>query len=124
MLVRKGKGEKNVITFYQTSFCASFASVNIVNDPVECWRCVQVGLPEKKVWRARIRSIFDSPRGKGRREGQLGTRLELGSVKQGSRAKIMASFCNSHLVIQVERGGNVVLVSVCDVSPTSSPVCE
>lgn len=59
MLVRKGKGEKEVRTFCQTSFCVSFASVSLVNGPAKGWRCVRVGFPEKKGWRARIRSMFD-----------------------------------------------------------------
>lgn len=103
MHVRKANGEKNERIFCQMSFCVSFANVSTVNSCVKGGRCVQVGLPEKKGWRARIRSMFDSSRGKEKREWELGTTLELESVKQRSRAKVMAAFCNSHLVIQVER---------------------
>lgn len=71
MLIRKGKGEKKERAFCQTSFRFSFASVSTVNSPAKDWRCFQVGLPEKKDWRARIRSMFSSSRGKGRREWEL-----------------------------------------------------
>lgn len=120
MLVRKGKGEKKERGLCQTSFCISFVST--VNSLAKSWRCVQAGLPEKKDWRARTGSTFDSSRGKQRTEWELGTRLESGSVKLGSRAKVIASFCNSHLVIQVE-SVEMWYWCLCVMHPKFHPVC-
>lgn len=73
MLVRKGMGQKDIRAFCQTSFCVSFASVCTAKSPAKGWRCIQAGLPEKKRWRARIRPILNSCRGKQKRGWELET---------------------------------------------------
>lgn len=77
-----------------------------------------LGFQKRKVGNPGLGQCSTNPEERGGR-GELGNRSELGSVKQESGAKVIASFCNSHFVIQVERGGNMVLMSLCDLSPTS-----
>lgn len=87
MLVRKGMGQKDIRAFCQTSFCISFASVCTTKSAAKGWRCIQAGLPEKKSWRARIRSILNSCRGKQKREWDLETWSELWHVNREAEPK-------------------------------------
>lgn len=78
---------------------------------------------KRKVGEPGLGQCLTRPEEREAGRGEFGTRSELGSMKQESGAKVIASFCNSHFVIQVERGGNMVLMSLCDLSPASPPVC-
>lgn len=79
-------------TFCQTSFCVSFASVSLLNGPAKGWRCVRFEFPEKKGWRARIRSMFDSSRGKRSRERGVWDQIRVRVYETGKRSQSHSQF--------------------------------